>query len=126
MQMMSLSLSLELKIQKQTEPLDLKRQPGMSQETSANQGGITKEVKIPNSLGLHARPAMQLVDIANRFKANLQIAKGSQLVDAKSIMQVMTLAATQGTRLTLSATGPDANQALNAMAELITEGFGEE
>lgn len=123
---MFLSLSLELKTQKQAEPLDLKRHLGMSQETSANRQEITKEVKIPNSLGLHARPAMQLVDIANRFKANLQIAKGSQLVDAKSIMQVMTLAATQGTKLTLSATGPDADQALNAMAELITEGFGEE
>ena len=98
----------------------------MSQETSANQGGITKEVKIPNSLGLHARPAMQLVDVANRFKANLQITKDSQIVDAKSIMQVMTLAATQGTKLTLSATGSDATEALDAMAGLIAEGFGEE
>ena len=98
----------------------------MTQETSANRQEITKQVKIPNALGLHARPAMQLVDLANRFEASLQIAKGSQMVDAKSIMQVMTLAATQGTELTLRATGPDATQALNAMAELITEGFGEE
>ncbi len=98
----------------------------MTQETSADRREITKQVKIPNSLGLHARPAMQLVDLANRFEASLQIAKGNQLVDAKSIMQVMTLAATQGTKLTLSATGPDATQALAAMAELIAEGFGEE
>lgn len=97
----------------------------MTQETSANQE-ITKKVKIPNSLGLHARPAMQLVDVANRFKADLQIAKGSKLVDAKSIMQVMTLAATQGTKLTLSAIGPDAAEALDAMAGLIAGGFGEE
>ena len=121
-----MSLSLELKTQKQTEPLDFKRHLGMSQETSANRQEVTKEVKIPNSLGLHARPAMQLVDMANRFEANLQITKGSQHVDAKSIMQVMTLAATQGTKLTLSAAGPDADQALKAMTELIAEGFGEE
>ncbi len=98
----------------------------MTQETSANHQEITKQVKIPNSLGLHARPAMQLVDVANRFEADLQIAKGSQQVDAKSIMQVMTLAATQGTKLTLSATGSDATEALDAMAGLIAEGFGEE
>jgi len=48
------------------------------------------------------------------------------LVDAKSIMQVMTLAATQGTKLTILATGPDAPQAIDAMAKLIAEGFGEE
>ena len=98
----------------------------MTQETSANHQEITKQVKIPNSLGLHARPAMQLVDVANRFEADLQIAKGSQQVDAKSIMQVMTLAATQGTKLVLSAIGPDATEALDAMAGLIAEGFGEE
>ena len=98
----------------------------MTQGTSANRREITKQVKIPNSLGLHARPAMQLVDLANRFEASLQISKGNQLVDAKSIMQVMTLAATQGTKLTLSASGPDASEALAAIAELIAEGFGEE
>ena len=98
----------------------------MTHGTSANSRMITKEVNIPNSLGLHARPAMQLVDLANRFDACLQITKDKQLVDAKSIMQVMTLAATQGTRLTLSASGPEAAQALAAMAKLIAEGFGEE
>ena len=98
----------------------------MTHGTSANDSQITKEVQIPNSLGLHARPAMQLVDLASRFDASLQITKDKQLVDAKSIMQVMTLAATQGTRLTLSASGPEAAKALAAMAKLIAEGFGEE
>ncbi len=98
----------------------------MTQGTSADRREITKQVKVPNSLGLHARPAMQLVDLANRFDACLGITKDKQLVDAKSIMQVMTLAATQGTKLTLSATGTDATEALAAMAELIAEGFGEE
>ena len=98
----------------------------MTDGTSANSRQITKEVEIPNSLGLHARPAMQLVDLANRFDACLGITKDKQLVDAKSIMQVMTLAATQGTELTLSAIGSDASEALEAMAGLIAEGFGEE
>ena len=121
-----MSFSLELKPPKQTEKADFERLPEMTEEISADSREITQEVKISNSLGLHARPAMQLVDLANRFDANLQIAKGERLVDAKSIMQVMTLAATQGTRLTISATGSDASQAIDAMAKLIAEGFGEE
>ena len=98
----------------------------MTQGTSAQSQEYNKEVKISNSLGLHARPAMQLVDLASRFESSLQITKGEQLVDAKSIMQVMTLAATQGTKLVLSATGPDAPEAIAALAKLIAEGFGEE
>ena len=98
----------------------------MTHGTSANSRMITKEVNIPNSLGLHARPAMQLVDLANRYEAKIEIVKGEQKVDAKSIMQVMTLAATQGTRLRLSGAGADAEQALEAMAKLIAEKFHEE
>ena len=98
----------------------------MTDDISADSQEITQEVKVPNSLGLHARPAMQLVDLANRFDAHLRIAKGKQLVDAKSIMPVMTLAATQGTMLTISAIGSDAPQAIDAMVKLIAEGFGEE
>ncbi len=56
----------------------------------------------------------------------MEIAKGKQHVDAKSIMQVMTLAATQGTKLILSASGSDASEAITALAKLINEGFGEE
>ena len=118
--------SLKLKPLKQTETADFERLPEMTEEISADSRKITQEVEISNSLGLHARPAMQLVDLANRFDAHLQIAKGKLLVDAKSIMQVMTLAATQGTMLTISATGADASQAIDAMAKLIAEGFGEE
>ncbi len=121
-----MSFSQELKPPKQTETADFERLPAMTEETSADSQEIAQEVRIPNSLGLHARPAMQLVDLANRFDAHLRIAKGKQLVDAKSIMQVMTLAATQGTMLTISAIGSDAPQAIDAMVKLIAEGFGEE
>ena len=98
----------------------------MVERTSADKQKVVQEVQIPNSLGLHARPAMQLVDLANRFAAEMEIAKADQRVDAKSIMQVMTLAATQGTKLTLTAHGDDAAKAVAAMAKLIAEGFGEE
>ena len=98
----------------------------MVEKTSAEQPSVVQEVQIPNSLGLHARPAMQLVDLANRFDAEIQIAKSYQRVDAKSIMQVMTLAATQNTKLTLTARGDDAAKAVAAIAALIADGFGEE
>ena len=98
----------------------------MVEKTSAEEPIVVQEVQIPNSLGLHARPAMQLVDLANRFDAEIEIAKAGQCVDAKSIMQVMTLAATQGTKLTLTARGDDAAKAVAAIAALIADGFGEE
>jgi phosphocarrier protein len=98
----------------------------MADGTSANKQKVVQEVQIPNSLGLHARPAMQLVDVANRFTAEIEIAKADQHVDAKSIMQVMTLAATQGTKLKIIARGDDAAEAVAAMSKLIAEGFGEE
>ncbi len=97
----------------------------MAEQTPSDQQ-LSLEVKIPNSLGLHARPAMQLVDLASRFQAQMKIVKGTQQVDAKSIMQVMTLAATQGTKLTLTANGDDASKAIDAVSKLIKEGFGEE
>lgn len=97
----------------------------MADGTSADKEKVVQEVQIPNSLGLHARPAMQLVDVANRFSAEIEIAKADQHVDAKSIMQVMTLAATQGTKLKITACGEDAAQAVAAMSKLIAEGFGE-
>ena len=98
----------------------------MVDKDSADFEKVVQDVQVPNSLGLHARPAMQLVDLANRFNADIEIAKAGQRVDAKSIMQVMTLAATQGTTLTVTACGSDAPKAVAALAGLIAQGFGEE
>ena len=98
----------------------------MVEKDSEDSKNVTQDVQVPNSLGLHARPAMQLVDLASRFAAEVEIAKAGQRVDAKSIMQVMTLAATQGTTLTVTACGSDAPKAVAALAGLIAEGFGEE
>jgi phosphocarrier protein len=86
----------------------------------------TADVKILNRLGLHARPAMALVDAAGRFSSDITICKGSQKVDAKSIMQIMMLAATQGTELKIEAEGNDADEAIAALKALVDGKFDEE
>lgn len=87
-------------------------------------------VTIKNRLGLHARPAMELVDQASLFACTLTIQKvhddDTGPVDGKSIMQVMMLAATQGTELEIHAEGDDAEKAVAALKALVDRGFGEE
>ncbi len=83
-------------------------------------------VTIKNRLGLHARPAMAFVDVASNFKAAITVHKANQTVDGKSIMQMMMLAAAQGTELQLEAAGPDARQALDALTQLIDDKFDED
>lgn len=87
---------------------------------------IRCRVTIQNQLGLHARPAMAFVDIANGFGCNIRVKKGNQVVDGKSIMQVMMLAATQGTVLEIDANGDDAQQAVEALTDLVNRKFDEE
>ena len=87
---------------------------------------LQREVRIVNKYGLHARPAMQFVEIANRFNCKIEVANGPLVVDAKSIMSVMRLAATKGTALKLLADGEDAKDAVEALAKLVKDGFGEE
>jgi phosphocarrier protein HPr len=87
---------------------------------------MDRQVTIQNKLGLHARPAMQFVDIANQFQSGVKVWKGDQVVDGKSIMQMMMLAATAGTLLKIIAEGDDAPQALDALEKLINNRFGEE
>jgi phosphocarrier protein len=84
------------------------------------------DVTILNRLGLHARPAMSLVDIANSFASDIRVRKGDQIVDGKSIMQLMMLAATEGTSLCITADGPDASAAVQAIRELVDRKFDEE
>ena len=83
-------------------------------------------VKIRNRLGLHARPAMSFVDVANRFDSDIQVRKGSQVVDGKSIMQMMMLAAAEGTELQIEAAGADATDAIAALRDLIDRKFDED
>jgi len=78
-----------------------------------------REVNIVNKYGLHARPAMQFVEIANRFNCRIEVTNGALTVDAKSIMSVMRLAATKGTVLKLLADGEDAEAAVEALVKLV-------
>ena len=86
---------------------------------------ITREFTIRNKLGLHARPSAQLTKTASQFRSEVWIAKAGRRVNAKSIMGVMMLAAGPGAVVTVDASGPDAEQAVRAVGELIEGGFGE-
>ena len=79
------------------------------------------ELEIKNTEGLHMRPAMKFVDIANRFDSEINVSNGETNVDGKSIMQISMLAATCGTKLKVRAKGPDAQKAINALKELVEE-----
>jgi phosphocarrier protein HPr len=88
-----------------------------------------KEISISNKLGLHARPAMQFVDVANQFTSRVTVFKGGEEpgeADGKSVMQMIILAATEGTPLRIEAEGEDAEQAIQKLVELIDGKFGEE
>jgi len=82
-------------------------------------------IEISNRLGLHARAASKLTQLATTFKSDIFISKGQQRVNAKSIMGVMLLAAGKGMTVTLDAEGEDAEQALVAIADLFNSRFGE-
>jgi phosphocarrier protein len=86
---------------------------------------VEREVTIVNKYGLHARPAMQFVELANQFQSQIEVSNGVLSVDAKSIMSVMRLAATQGSTLKISLDGPDASEAADALEALIHDGFGQ-
>lgn len=86
---------------------------------------LTKDCKIQNKLGLHARAASKLVNTASRFSADVTLHKENMSANAKSIMSLMMLAATKDTPIHLTAKGEDAEVALNTIYELITNKFDE-
>ena len=77
------------------------------------------ELEIKNSDGLHMRPAMKFVDLANGFDSDITVSSADTDVDGKSIMQITMLAATCGTKLRIKAKGPDARKAIEALRELV-------
>ena len=79
------------------------------------------ELEIKNADGLHMRPAMQFVDVANKFDCTVTVSSGETEVDGKSIMQMSMLAATVGTKLKIKAEGDDAEQLIVALRELVEE-----
>lgn len=85
----------------------------------------TREMKIQNELGLHARAAAAFVKVANRYRSEITVRKDNVSVNGKSIMGVLMLAASNGTSIEVEANGDDANDALSALAELVDAKFGE-
>jgi len=89
-------------------------------------GELSRELKIVNQYGIHARPAALFVKTASRFDADVFVEKDANRVSGKSIMGLMTLEASLGTTLKVSAEGPDAEQVLDELESLITGKFDEE
>jgi len=85
-----------------------------------------RTVRIHNRLGLHARAAARFVQTANRFRARITVSRDGRVMDGKSILGMLLLAASAGTVLELSAEGDDAEAALDALAALVDGGLGEE
>jgi len=86
---------------------------------------LSKEVTVSNKLGIHARPAAQFVKSASQFEAEIRVEKDGEEINGKSIMGLMMLAAGHGSVLKLIAEGPDAEEALQALEDLVARNFGE-
>jgi phosphocarrier protein HPr len=84
-----------------------------------------KAVKLMNPQGFHARPAHLFVKLASQFQAQIEILKGNEVINGKNILDLLTMGAGNGTTLTLRASGPDAESAVSALAQLVEGGFGE-
>jgi phosphoenolpyruvate-protein phosphotransferase/dihydroxyacetone kinase phosphotransfer subunit len=107
-------------------PLGVKR--AEADDPSDAEGRLTARIPVLNAIGLHARPAALVAELAGRFDVDLRLAKegGERQVDARSLTGLMGLLARKGDVLVASATGPQASEALDAMKRLANEGFGEE
>ncbi len=87
---------------------------------------IEEEVEVINKMGLHARAAAKLVQLTNRFKSDIIISLNDLQINGKSIMGIMLLAATKGTKLNISINGDDAEEMMKSIKELFENKFGEE
>jgi phosphocarrier protein len=86
----------------------------------------SRDVVIPNRLGLHARAAARFVHVATRFQSQVRVSLSGRSMDGKSIMGILLLAAAHGSRIVISADGADEQQAVEALGALVQSGFGEE
>ena len=86
---------------------------------------VNRDIEVVNRLGLHARAAAKLVNLAGRFTSRIELVNGAKKADAKSIMSVLTLGATLGTSLSLTTEGDDAEEAAGALEALFADRFGE-
>jgi phosphocarrier protein HPr len=96
------------------------------EQHTMNDVTVARNVTVSNPQGLHARPAEMFVRMANQFQAKIEVIKDGECVDGKSILEILTLFAVQGTQLSIHATGCDAPDAVKALTELVAEGFAEQ
>jgi len=87
--------------------------------------GATREVRIRNRLGMHARAAVKFVQTANKCRCEVKVLKDGTEANGKSIMGLLTLVAAHGSVMTIVCEGDDAQGAVDALAALVDEGFGE-
>jgi len=87
---------------------------------------ISRTVTIVNQLGMHARAAAKFVHLATRFDSTIRVIRDSKVMDGKSIMGILLLAAARGTTITVEAVGVDEQAAVEALVQLVESGFGEE
>ena len=87
---------------------------------------IQRQIEVVNLLGIHARAAARFVRTASRFRSKISITKEETTIDGKSILGILFLAASAGSRITISASGDDETAAVEALTDLVAEGFGEE
>ena len=85
----------------------------------------SRTVTVTNPLGLHARAAARFVHLATRFQSRITVTRNSKVMDGKSIMGILLLAAARGSAIVISADGPDEAEAVSALVELVESGFGE-
>ncbi len=100
--------------------------PADGRSTGAGSDRVVREVEIVNKKGLHARASAKFVQTAEQFGAEINVTRGHETVGGTSIMGLMMLAAGPGSTVTISATGPDAQAAVDALCQLVASGFGEE
>ena len=100
--------------------------PGNDSGPTVPAGAISRELLIINKRGLHARASAKFVQMVERFSAEVWVTKGSETVGGNSIMGLMMLSAGPGTSITVSAIGPEAQAALDAITELVASKFNEE
>ncbi|HEX3131983.1 MAG TPA: HPr family phosphocarrier protein [Planctomycetota bacterium] len=86
---------------------------------------VESKVMLSNKMGLHARPSTQIATTASRFSSDIHIGKDDMVVDAKSVLELLMLAAECGTELTVAAEGADAKEAVASLVELVKGRFGE-
>ncbi|MFP4071561.1 MAG: HPr family phosphocarrier protein [Desulfovibrionales bacterium] len=90
------------------------------------EGILTKEVRVLNELGMHARPAGRLAQEAQKFSSSVFLVHNGQKVDAKSILDILTLALSKGSSIRIEAQGPDADTAVERLERLFNDRFGED